>query len=168
MSGNFLTAIHIMTYLAYPGNAGAPVTHIVSFVRYVEGVGTLVTSEEIAGVINTNPVIVRRILKELRAAGLVTSTRGKTGGYQLGRSANDMSLLDIFLAVEGDRVDFFSLAHRDNKPGCSAIANSIQQTLHPIFAQSLAALKEDLGRYSVAEVLNTSLARMQEATRSCS
>ena len=165
MSGNFLTAIHIMTYLAYPGNTGVPSTHIVSFVKYVEGAGSLVTSDEIAGVIRTNPVVIRRLLKELRQAGLVTSTRGKTGGYQLGKAANAISLLDIFLAVEGDRVDFFALAHRDNKPDCSAIANSIQQTLHPIFAQSLAALKKDLGRYSVAQVLNTSLARMQAATR---
>lgn len=162
MSGNFLTAIHIMTYLAYPGNAGAPAAHIVSFVSYVDREG-VVTSDEIAGVLGTNSVIIRRLLKQLRDADLVTSLRGKTGGYQLARSATAISLLDIFLAVEGDRVDFFALAHRDNRQGCSPIANNIQQTLHPIFAQSLAALKDDLNRYSVAEVLNTSLDRQRTA-----
>ncbi|WP_052731132.1 Rrf2 family transcriptional regulator [Spirosoma radiotolerans] len=160
MSGNFLTAIHIMTYLAYPANAGAPTAHIISFVNYAENGVMRVTSDEIAGVLKTNPVIIRRLLGQLRSAGLVISLRGKTGGYQLGKAAADISLLDVFLAVEGDRVDFFALAHRDNKADCIPIANSIQQTLYPIFAQSLSALKQDLGQYSIAEVLNTSMARL--------
>lgn len=163
MNGNFLTAIHIMTYLAYPGNAGAPAAHIVSFVTYVDRGNPLVTSDEIAGLLGTNPVVIRRLLKQLRDAELVTAIRGKTGGYQLAKAATDISLLDILLAVEGDRVDFFALAHRDNRPNCSPIATSIQQTLHPIFAQSLTVLKEDLSRYSVTQVLDTSLARLGSA-----
>ncbi len=167
MSSNFLTAIHIMTYLAYPGNAGAPARHIESFVAYAGNAGTLalVTSDQIAGVLNTNPVIIRRLVRQLREAGLVATARGKTGGYKLDRSATDISLLDVFLAIEGDRIDFFALAHLDDREGCSPIANSIQQTLHPIFAQSLAVLKENLSRYSIAELLTNSLARL-EASRS--
>lgn len=165
MSSNFLTAIHIMTYLAYPGNAGAPASHIMSFVAYVGGAGSLVTSDQIAEVLSTNPVVIRRLVRQLRDAELVTSQRGKAGGYQLGRPATDISLLNVFLAIEGDKVDFFALAHRDNRAGCSPIANSIQQTLHPIFAQSLDALKQDLGRYSIAEVLNTSLSRLEAERR---
>lgn len=161
MSGNFLTAIHIMTYLAYPGNSGASGDHIVSFVNYTENGLKRVTSDEIAGVLNTNPVILRRLLGQLKEADLVISLRGKIGGYQLAKSAAAISLLDVFLAVEGDKVDFFALAHRDNRPGCSPIANSIQQTLHPIFAQSLEALKDDLAHYSIAEVLSTSLYRLK-------
>lgn len=162
MNGNFLTAIHIMTYLAYPGNAGAPAGDIVSFVRYAGNGGVLVTSDEIAGILNTNPVIIRRLVSKLKSAGLVTSLRGKTGGYQLAKPAASMSLLDVFLAVEGDKVDFFALANRDNRPGCSPIAISLQQTLHPIFAKSLDALKQDLGGYSIEEVLHTSLERLKE------
>lgn len=164
MSGNFLTAIHIITYLAYPGNAGAPGDHIVSFVNYAENGLKRVTSDEIAGILSTNPVIIRRLLGQLKSADLVISLRGKVGGYQLAKPATAISLLDVFLAVEGDRVDFFALAHRDNRPDCSPIANSIQQTLHPIFAQSLDALKNDLAHYSIADVLDTSLTRL-EATQ---
>lgn len=54
MSSNFLTAIHIMRYLAYPGNAGAPAAHITSFVAYAGQTDALVTSDQIAGVFNTN------------------------------------------------------------------------------------------------------------------
>ena len=164
MSSNFLTAVHVMTYLAHPGTVDtpAPAGHILSYLAYADHGVKLVTSDEIAGVLSTNPVIIRRLLQQLRSVGLVTSVRGKTGGYQLGRSATAISLLNVFLAIEGDRVDFFALAHRDNRPGCSAIANSIQQTLHPIFAQSLNALKQDLSRYSIADVLNSALARLEE------
>ena len=151
-----------MTYLAYSTNAGAPAEHIISFLNYASRGGVRTTSDEIAGVLNTNPVIIRRLLSQLRTAELVISSRGKVGGYQLSRAATDISLLDVFLAVEGDRVDFFALAHRDNREGCSPIANSIQQTLHPIFAQSLTALKQDLSRYSLTEVLTTSLDRLRE------
>lgn len=161
MSGNFLTAIHIMTYLAYPGNEGAPTDHIVSFVNYAENGLKRVTSDEIAVVLSTNPVVVRRLVGQLRRAGLVIALRGKAGGYQLAKPATAISLLDVFLAVEGDRVDFFALAHRDNRPGCSLIATSIQQTLHPIFTESLNALKQDLSRYSIGEVLTTSMARLE-------
>ena len=165
MNGNFLTAIHIMTYLAYPGNAGAPAAHITTFVVYANGTIPWVTSDEIANVLSTNPVVIRRLVRQLRSAGLVSALRGKTGGYQLARPAADISLLDVFLAIEGDRTDFFALAHRDNRPGCSPIANSIQQTLHPIFAQSLTALKKDLSRYSIAEVLNSSMSRLEADRR---
>lgn len=161
MNSNYLTAIHIMTYLAYPGNAGAPTNHVINYVAYAGNRNALVTSDEMAGVLNTNPVVIRRLLAQLRSAGLVASLRGKTGGYQLERPPADISLLDVFLAVEGDRVDFFALAQRDNRPGCEPIANSIQQTLHPIFAQSLDALKQALSRHSIAEVLSQSLDRLQ-------
>ncbi|GAB3643746.1 Rrf2 family transcriptional regulator [Spirosoma arcticum] len=160
MSGNFLTAIHIMTYLAYPGNAGAPAGHITSFVSYAGGTEKLVTSDEIAGVLSTNSVVIRRLVRQLRDAGLVVSLRGKTGGYHLSKAAAAITLLDVFLAIEGDKVDFFALANRDDRPGCSPIANSIQQTLHPIFAQSLTALKLDLASYSIQSVLDTSLTRL--------
>jgi Rrf2 family protein len=163
MNSNFLTAIHIMTYLAYPGNAGAPAEYVIKFVRYAGNGNALVTSDEMAGVLDTNPVVVRRLLAQLRTAGLVASLRGKTGGYQLERPAASISLLDVFLAVEGDRVDFFALAQRDNRPGCGPIANSIQQTLHPIFAQSLDILKQSLSRHSIAEVLNQSLDRLRSS-----
>lgn len=164
MSSNFLTAVHIMTYLAHPGTVDtlAPTEHIRSYLAYADHGLKLVTSDKIAGVLSTNPVIIRRLVQQLRSAGLVKSVRGKTGGYQLARPATDISLLDVFLAIEGERVDFFALAHRDNRPGCSDIANSIQQSLRPIFAQSLNALKQDLSHYSIAQVLGSALTRLEQ------
>ena len=166
MNSNFLTAIHILSYLAFPGNGGAPAAHIVSFVRYASHGGVLVTSDEIAGVLNTNPVVIRRLLAQLRRAGLVISIRGKAGGYQLQRPATEISLLDAFLAVAGDQVDFFALAHRNNRPGCSPIANSLQESLQPVFAQSLARLQQDLSGHSIAQVLSEAFVRLENVPAS--
>lgn len=43
-----------------------------------------------------------QILQQLKAAGLVVSTRGALGGYQLARSADTITLWDVVAAVQGD------------------------------------------------------------------
>ena len=58
-----------------------------------------VTSSFLAGSINTNPVIVRNILGLLSSAGIVEIKAGVGGAY-LAKSPNEITLLDIFKAVE--------------------------------------------------------------------
>ena len=58
-----------------------------------------VTSDFLAGSTNVNPVIVRKILGQLKAAGLVEVARG-SGGASIPRPLNEISFLDIYNAVE--------------------------------------------------------------------
>lgn len=58
-----------------------------------------VTSDFLAGSTNVNPVIVRKILGQLKAAGLVEVARG-SGGASVTRPLNEISFLDIYNAVE--------------------------------------------------------------------
>jgi Rrf2 family protein len=58
------------------------------------------TSDEIAGAIDTNPVVVRRILASLQQAGLVTSQKGPKGGTKLAEPAKKISLARIYKAIE--------------------------------------------------------------------
>lgn len=58
-----------------------------------------VTSDFLAGSINTNPVIVRRLLAKLKNAGLIKVARG-TGGIELTRPLNKISFLDVYAAIE--------------------------------------------------------------------
>ncbi|MDE6925814.1 MAG: Rrf2 family transcriptional regulator [Acetatifactor sp.] len=58
-----------------------------------------VTSDFLAGSTNVNPVIVRKILGQLKAAGLVEVARG-SGGASVSKPLNEISFLDIYNAVE--------------------------------------------------------------------
>lgn len=79
LNTRFSMAVHIMTALAYMAEK--------------------LSSEQLAKTVNTNAVVVRRILCELNRAGLIHAERGKNGGFILARRANEISLLDIYRAV---------------------------------------------------------------------
>ena len=81
-STRFSMAVHILTALAFTDEKA--------------------TSEELSITVNTNPVVIRRLLGELARAGLVRAERGKSGGFSLARSAKSISLFDIFRAVMPD------------------------------------------------------------------
>ena len=82
-SRRFSVALHVLTHLV---DAPEPQT-----------------SEQLAGCVGTNPVVVRRTLAGLREAGLVTSSRGTGGGWSLARDAARISLHDIQAAL-GERL----------------------------------------------------------------
>lgn len=57
------------------------------------------TSADIADHAGTNPVVVRRVLGRLREAGLLTSEKGHAGGWRLARSPQQITLADVYLAL---------------------------------------------------------------------
>lgn len=60
---------------------------------------TKVTSEFLASSVNVNPVVIRRLLQQLKLAGIVNVVRG-SGGTEIAKSLDDITLLDIYYAVE--------------------------------------------------------------------
>lgn len=81
-----------------------------------------ITSDFLSKSIQTNPVIIRRILKQLREAGIITVTRG-SGGASIARPTEDITFLDIYNAVEC--VDNGKLFHFHENPNlqCPVGAN---------------------------------------------
>lgn len=61
-----------------------------------------VTSDYLASSINTNPVVVRRLLSKLSKNGLIETQLGKKGGVRLGKPAKQITLKDIFEAVQSN------------------------------------------------------------------
>jgi len=58
-----------------------------------------VTSDFLAASINTNPVVIRKILSQLKNAGLINVARG-TGGITLTRPLADITFYDVYQAIE--------------------------------------------------------------------
>ncbi len=76
----FATAVHVLTALAFNRK-------------------TLLSSDTLALSVNTNPVVIRRLLSQLTKSALVTTTRGKAGGVQLSKEPQQITLKDIYLAL---------------------------------------------------------------------
>ncbi len=88
------------------------------------------TAEAIARSLKTNPVVVRRMMKDLERAGLVDIRPGKDGGVQLRRDPHETTLEDIHNAVEGD-APVFALRPGGN-PNCP-VDRHMKSALPPIF-----------------------------------
>lgn len=57
-------------------------------------------SEQLAESANTNPVVIRRLICSLSRAGLIQTSRGKSGGVSLAKDPSDITLNDIYSALE--------------------------------------------------------------------
>jgi DNA-binding IscR family transcriptional regulator len=81
-------------------------THILSILSFYYEMkpGFLVKSHWMADSVNTNPVIIRRILGKLREAGLVDIQGGASGGAKLTRSPKKISLKHVYKAIEDDKL----------------------------------------------------------------
>lgn len=112
------------------------------------------TSDQVAASVNTNPVIIRRSLGELRRAGLVSVRRGAGPGWTLARRPEDITLLDVYEAVEPRPL--FALHHAEPNLDCP-VGRGIRPALHGVYAGAEQALRAELGGTSIADVLRETL-----------
>lgn len=64
----------------------------------------LMTSEQLAASIRTNPTVVRRLIAKLVEAGLLESFKGKAGGVRLAKTPKEISLREIYSAVSDKKL----------------------------------------------------------------
>src|SRR5579862_2475886 len=57
-------------------------------------------SRTLAGTVDSHAVFTRRVLSQLVRAGLVAAREGRDGGYRLARHADDITLADVYRAVQ--------------------------------------------------------------------
>ncbi|WP_433512973.1 Rrf2 family transcriptional regulator [Nonomuraea sp. CA-143628] len=110
----------------------------------------LSTSEQIAGSVNTNPVVIRRLLGELQKAGIVESRRGAGAGWTLARELESITLLDVYRAVEPGVL--FAM-HRSTPNQECPVGVGIQPAMQEIYDHIEATLRAELARTTLAEVL---------------
>lgn len=122
-----------------------------------------VTSDFIADSVGTNPVVVRRLLGELKSAGLVTSQQGPEGGFALLKAPLDISLLDVYRAVQTADARLFGI-HAHPRPQC-VVGGAIQSVLEDEFQTVQIAMEAALCRLTLETVLGD-IARVQQARSS--
>jgi Rrf2 family protein len=116
-----------------------------------------VTSETIAGSVDTNPVVIRRIMSHLRQHGLVDSRPGASGGWRLVRPPSQLSLREVYNAVSHESV---LAMHQHPNPDCP-IGGNIKHTLGGVFEEAQQALELALEKVSIANVLEDTLRENQ-------
>lgn len=128
----FAIAVHIMTALACSRDRD-------------------ITSARLAGSVNTSSTFVRRVLAKLSKAGLVETATGKNGSCWLARRPRDVSLLEIYQAVDAPKV--FAIhgyaAHRPCPVSCK-IKPALERVLH----RTQTSMEASLDRISLAEVMS--------------
>jgi Rrf2 family protein len=114
----------------------------------------VLTSDQVAASVNTNPVIIRRSLGELRQAGLVAVRHGSGAGWSLARTPDQITLLDVYDAVEREPV--FAMHHTEPNLECP-VGRGIRPALGPIYHGVEQAMRHELARTSIADVLHQTL-----------
>jgi Rrf2 family protein len=113
------------------------------------------TSDQVAASVNTNPVIIRRSLGDLRRATLVEVRRGAAAGWSLAREPREITLLDVYDAVEHEPM--FAM-HR-TKPNLECpVGHGIRPALGQVYHEIDQALRRELTRTSIADMLHSTLA----------
>jgi Rrf2 family protein len=130
-NSRFAVAIHILTLLVR---------------RHPEPL----TSAYMATSVTTNPVVLRRLLGDLRRAGLVESRPGNSGGWRLCRQPEQITLLDCYLAVKESSL--FGLPLQKPNPHCT-VGKTITHALCGLFQDAEQALEARLAQTNLAQVV---------------
>ncbi|MDT3425722.1 DNA-binding IscR family transcriptional regulator [Paenibacillus forsythiae] len=108
------------------------------------------TSEWIAGSVGTNPVVIRRITSMLGKAGLI-EVRPGVAGAKLARAAGEITLLDIYLAVDAVGQDSLFAVHDHPNPDCP-VGQNIAGAILPVFSLAQQAMEDVLRKVTLEQI----------------
>jgi DNA-binding IscR family transcriptional regulator len=131
-------AVHVLAWLALAQRRGREV----------------LTSDEVAASVNTNPVIIRRSLGELRRAGLVEVRHGAGAGWSLARDPAQITLLEVHDAIGPEPL--FGLHRTEPNLECP-VGKGIRPALSQVYGGIDQAVRRELTAVSVAQVLSDTL-----------
>jgi len=106
-------------------------------------------SDDLAGSVNTNPVVIRRLLGQLNHAKLVISQTGANGGTRLARCPNEINLAEVYRAVSCGEV--FALHAKGPNKDCP-VGRNIEAVLCCLQKEIDKSIEEKLSRYSLQDI----------------
>jgi DNA-binding IscR family transcriptional regulator len=121
-----------------------------------------VTSEALAKAMQTNPVVIRRIMAGLRDAGFVRSEKGHGGGWMIARELASLTLRDVYLALGAP--ELFAIGNRTEAPGC-LVEQAVNAALDGTFREAEALLLDRFGKVTLAALSADFHARMVASGR---
>lgn len=107
------------------------------------------TSDELAGFLDTNPVLVRRVLAGLRERGYVGSDKGHGGGWSITCDLRKVTLRDIYGAVGSPTV--FAMGNRSEQPEC-LVERAVNDALSSAFDEAEALLIDRFKDVTLADL----------------
>jgi DNA-binding IscR family transcriptional regulator len=131
-------AVHVLTWMALAQRRGHEA----------------LTSDQVAASVNTNPVIIRRSLGDLRRAGLVDVRHGPGAGWSLARLPGEITLLEVHDAVGQESL--FAMHRSEPNLECP-VGRGIRPALSQVYGEIEQALRRELARTSVEDVLRDTL-----------
>ena len=106
-----------------------------------------VTSEVLARAMDTNPVVIRRIMAGLRDHGYIRSEKGHGGGWTLACDLSQVTLHDIYSALGCPSL--LAIGNRTEAPGC-LVEQAVNAALNLAFQDAEALLLSRLGEVTLA------------------
>jgi Rrf2 family protein len=130
-SCRFAFAVHVMAVLALRRDQCCP-------------------SSRLADTVNTNPVVIRRLLIDLQNAGLIRTQRGPRGGAFLHEKPEKVSLFQIHAAVGS--LELFG-AHPNRPSRDCPVGKRIESVMQQIQARANRSIERELQKITLADVL---------------
>ncbi|MGH2355340.1 MAG: Rrf2 family transcriptional regulator [Chloroflexota bacterium] len=109
--------------------------------------GGPMTSEVLAKAMDTNPVVIRRIMAGLRDHGYIRSEKGHGGGWTLACDLSEVTLRDVYTALGCPSL--LAIGNRTESPGC-LVEQAVNAALNPAFHDAEARLLARLGDVTLA------------------
>ena len=111
-----------------------------------------ITSDFLAGSINTNPVIIRKILTKLKNAGLITVARG-TGGIEVKKPLKKITFYDVYVAIEPLEDNKLFNFHKNPNPKCP-VGKNIHKLLDSKLETIQKTMEDEMKKYTLEGLKN--------------
>lgn len=124
--------------------------HLLAVIDYL-GENEKVTSSVLAGSIGVNPVIVRNVMGNLKEAGMISISQGKSG-ISLTKTPGQITFYDVYKAVDSVNEDGLFHFHENPNPECP-IGRNIHKAMDSKLETVQMCMEEEMRKITLADVM---------------
>lgn len=130
-------------------NIGPPRFKIaVHAIVWLANSGCLVSSANIASMVDSHATFMRRVMQSLADAGIVESKGGREGGYKLRRRAEEITLGDVYSAVS------LCCTESEGSSECGEAGVLLDAELEKILMEAEQRTIDYLAQFTISQVMN--------------